>query len=436
MKRLYFIGIVILSVLTWGCNEFQETGHSDSPDMTLTIKNVRSEAESITLTLHAEGEDKDMYIRWGVTYSETDDKTAGKAKAIDGSPSEGKAEVCIDGLDGGQTYHIWGWAYDRNGDRIWTEESTKAKTTEKPKPKPAKLSGTIIGSTYSVDYDNGNAQSTTVNTKDNVFDGNFDTYFASYDRSGTWVGYDLGKKHVITKIGYSPRITQPGRVELAMIEGANMPDFSDAIPIHMIKSPAPERQMTYEETNCSRGFRYVRYVSPNDVRCNLAELEFYGYADEGNDSKLYQITNLPTVVINTEGAQEIVYNSLVRFIEKDRATLPREKWPVIYEFSQNDNIHYICLCPECKKMKEREGSESGALLNFLNPIAEKIAKKGYALRYEVQTNMVFCIIPPEKLAELEEVYDMHYWHELEHSVRLATTHMTTEAEIDALVAML
>ena len=79
--------------------------------------------------------------------------------------------------------------------------------------------------------------------------------------------------------------------------------------------------------------------------------------------------------LSSKGAQEIVYNSLVRFIEKDRATIPREKWPVIYEFSQNDNIHYICLCPECKKMKEREGSESGALLNFLNPIAEKIAKK-------------------------------------------------------------
>ena len=81
------------------------------------------------------------------------------------------------------------------------------------------------------------------------------------------------------------------------------------------------------------------------------------------------------ICLSSKGAQEIVYNSLVRFIEKDRATLPREKWPVIYEFSQNDNIHYICLCPECKKMKEREGSESGALLNFLNPIAEKIAKK-------------------------------------------------------------
>ena len=194
MKNSCFILIGLLTITVWGCNEFQETCHSDGHDMTLSIKNVRSEAESITLTLHAEGEDKDMYIRWGVTYSETDDKTAGKAKAIDGSPSEGKAEVWIDGLDGGQTYHIWGWAYDRNGDRIWTEESTKVKTTEKPKPKPAKLSGTIIGSIYSVDYNNGNAQSTTVNTKNNVFDGNFDTYFASYDRSRTWVGLDLGKQ--------------------------------------------------------------------------------------------------------------------------------------------------------------------------------------------------------------------------------------------------
>ena len=46
-----------------------------------------------------------------------------------------------------------------------------------------KLTGTVIGSTYSVDYNNGNAQSTTVNTKDNVFDGKFDTFFASYTYS-------------------------------------------------------------------------------------------------------------------------------------------------------------------------------------------------------------------------------------------------------------
>ena len=170
---------------------------------------------------------------------------------------------------------------------------------------PVSLVGTIIGTKWSVDYDNNNAKSDKVNTKSNVFDGDFNTYFASYDRSGTWVGLDLGEKHVINKVGYSPRISQKGRVRLAIIEGANEADFSDAIPIYMIKEPGVENQMTYAEIHCSRGFRYVRYVSPNDVRCNLAELAFYGEKGEGDDSQFYQLTNLPTVVINTEGAKEI-----------------------------------------------------------------------------------------------------------------------------------
>ena len=135
------------------------------------------------------------------------------------------------------------------------------------------LSGEVIGTRYSVDYNNS-SKSESVNTKDCVFDGNFDTFFASYDRSNTWVGLDLGDKYVITKVGYSPRLSQPGRVELALIEGANNPDFSDALPIHIIKEPAAEYVMTYADVRCSRGFRYVRYVTPNDCRCNLAELEF------------------------------------------------------------------------------------------------------------------------------------------------------------------
>ena len=171
--------------------------------------------------------------------------------------------------------------------------------------KNGSLDGKIIGSQWSVDYDNGNAKSERVNTKGNVFDGDFNTYFASYDRSGTWVGLDLGEKHVISKVGYSPRVSQKDRVRLAIIEGANEADFSDAIPIHMIKEAGIENQMTYAEIHCSRGFRYVRYVTPNDVRCNLAELAFYGEKGEGDDSQFYQLTNLPTVVINTKGAEEI-----------------------------------------------------------------------------------------------------------------------------------
>lgn len=304
MKRLGFIFTALLLSLA-GCKELQEPDTPKEPDMTLSIGNISCDTGSITFTISAMGKDVHLFNRWGVTYGETADRDKGKVQNIDGVPSDGSCKVTIDGLAENTTYHIWGWAYSKDGDRIWTADFTKATTARKPDPTPSKLSGTIIGTAYSVDYSSGQ-KSTTVNTRHNVFDGDFETYFASYERSGTWVGLDLGSKHIITKIGYSPRITQPHRVELALIEGANKPDFSDALPIYMIRQAAPERKMTYNETSCSRGFRYVRYVSPNDVRCNLAELEFYGYEDEGDDSQLYQLTNLPTVIINTENAQEIV----------------------------------------------------------------------------------------------------------------------------------
>ena len=304
MKPFLYL-FTALSFLLVGCAEPDEPYTPSKPDIILSLGDAVCDASSVTLTISASGKDLDMFNRWGVTYSESSDKKGGRGLKSTGVPSDGTNEIVINGLKDNTTYYIWGWAYTKSDDQVWTEDYITATTAKKPDPKPAKLSGTVIGSRYSVDYTSG-SQSTTVNVKNNVFDGNFDTYFASYDRSGTWVGLDLGSKHVITKIGYSPRITQSHRVELAMIEGANNPDFSDALPIHMIKQSAPERQMTYEQTSCSRGFRYVRYVSPNDVRCNLAELEFYGYEDEGDDSKLYQLTNLPTVVINTEGSQEIV----------------------------------------------------------------------------------------------------------------------------------
>lgn len=171
-------------------------------------------------------------------------------------------------------------------------------------PVPEKLSGAVIGTTNCVNYDTGQA-STTVNTRDNVFDGNYDTFFATYDRSRTWVGLDLGEPHVITKVGCSPRISQEGRVELALFEGANSPDFIDALPLAIVREKGQARVMQYIDIQCSKGFRYVRYVGPADARCNVSEIEFYGYKGAGDDTKLCQLTNLPTVIINTEGAKAV-----------------------------------------------------------------------------------------------------------------------------------
>ena len=310
MKRFALL-LFAFAMLATGCDIKDVTPDvpapkpEPKPEITLSLDVTGTAAKYITLTISASVSDADAFSSWGITYSETADKAQGLQKAATGKPSDEGCEIKVTGLKENTEYYIWGWAEGEGLERVWTSEAVTAKTKEEVHADPAKLSGTIIGTQYSVDYNNNNAKSTTVNTKDNVFDGNYETYFASYDRSQTWVGLDLGEKHVITQVAWSPRIGQQNRVELGLFEGANNADFSDALPIYIVKQPGENNVMHYGEVDCSRGFRYVRYVGPNDVRCNIAEVEFYGYASEGDDSQLYQLTNLPTVVINTYNAQEI-----------------------------------------------------------------------------------------------------------------------------------
>lgn len=164
-----------------------------------------------------------------------------------------------------------------------------------------KLTGTVIGTTETVDYSTFN-KSTTVNTREMAFDGDLNTFFASWERSYTWAGLDLGTPHVITKVGWSPRNDGQGekRMVLGVFEGSNREDFMDALPIYIITEKGTIGQLSHADVSCSRGFRYVRYIGPSDARCNVAELEFYGHEGVGDDSHLTQLTNLPVVSIHTK----------------------------------------------------------------------------------------------------------------------------------------
>ena len=163
------------------------------------------------------------------------------------------------------------------------------------------LKGTVIGTTQTVNYNNSSDRSNTVNTRENAFDGDLNTFFASYDRSYTWAGLDLGEPHVITRVGWSPRNDSQGekRVLLGVFEGANREDFMDALPLYVIPENGKIGTMSYADVECSKGFRYVRYIGPSDARCNIAELAFYGHPGAGDNSHLCQVTNLPTVSIHT-----------------------------------------------------------------------------------------------------------------------------------------
>ncbi|MDR3266719.1 MAG: CotH kinase family protein [Tannerella sp.] len=62
---------------------------------------------------------------------------------------------------------------------------------------------------------------------------------------------------------------------------------------------------TIGTVNSSKAYRYVRYIGRHDVRCNIAELEFWGYAGKGDNSHVGQVTNLPTISIHTTNNQMI-----------------------------------------------------------------------------------------------------------------------------------
>lgn len=111
-----------------------------------------------------------------------------------------------------------------------------------------KLSGNPVG-TSSVDYVTGQ-ETTTVNTPAEAFDGDFNTCYAAYRRSFGWVGLELDRPYIITRVGWAARNDGlgPGRMELGVFQGANEPDFSDALPIYLI----PEKRHDRRDDVCRR----------------------------------------------------------------------------------------------------------------------------------------------------------------------------------------
>lgn len=135
-----------------------------------------------------------------------------------------------------------------------------------------KLSGKVIGTDGSY-QDEGN-------TRDHVFDGDLTTFFDAPDTGNGWVGLDLGSSKIITQIKYAPRPGQElyqTRMLGGRFEGSDKPDFSG--PPHVlltVNELAPVRNLTGQNVEAAEPFRYVRYRSPANGSCNIAEIEFWG----------------------------------------------------------------------------------------------------------------------------------------------------------------
>ena len=135
------------------------------------------------------------------------------------------------------------------------------------------------------------------------------------------ITFDLGERHVISGVAYSAN-SSAGSMQLGMFEGANRSDFTDALPLYIIPVQPATTELIRIPVRTTRGFRYVRFKGPDGCRPNDADVAFYGKPGDGDDSHIAQLTNLPTIVINTQDEAEPVDNvnnvtSYISLISKD-----------------------------------------------------------------------------------------------------------------------
>ena len=92
----------------------------------------------------------------------------------------------------------------------------------------------------------------------------------------------------------------------------------------------------------------------------------------------------------------VVRSANHRLIAERSTTIPGRTAARMVVLSQNDNTANLCLCPNCKAISDREGSESGALLDFVNHVARGL--KAEFPDVTVQTEAYnFTLAPPKTI---------------------------------------
>ena len=132
------------------------------------------------------------------------------------------------------------------------------------------VSGTVIGTSGSWNNNPGSR-------REAAMDGNVSTYFDAEESGDAWVGLDLGTggETRISGVGFVPRPGTAQRMLDGRFQGANRADFRDAKDLYVVEEIPQTGTWTRGRVNDLRRYRYLRYRSPDDGHCNVAEIEFY-----------------------------------------------------------------------------------------------------------------------------------------------------------------
>ena len=150
-----------------------------------------------------------------------------------------------------------------------------------------------------------------------AFDGSISTFYDPKNVSGVshYVGYALSAPMCVTRIRYCGRCDGRDsglRLRYCRIEGANAPDFSDAVTLHTCADSVPD------DWNSNPGwiealpdpsvglntFKYLRLIDPaGNQQCgDVSELEFYGMDAASLAASIIANPQEPTGLVASRGA--------------------------------------------------------------------------------------------------------------------------------------
>ena len=127
---------------------------------------------------------------------------------------------------------------------------------------------------------------------------------------------ELESNYIITKISWIKRENYKFNYLLGVFEGANDPDFKDAIPIGIIKENENLDLINYLKINTKTSYKYIRYIPPNKNNSDISPIKVFGYKIpekrkySKQEKKYFQSTNLPLISIYTEDSKDISEKSI------------------------------------------------------------------------------------------------------------------------------
>ena len=128
---------------------------------------------------------------------------------------------------------------------------------------------------------------------------------------------ELNSNYIITKISWIKRENYKYNYLLGIFEGANDPDFKNAIPIGIIKEKENESLDLVNYLNISTNipYKYIRYIPPNKNNSDISPIKIFGFKSPerkkySKEKTYFQATNLPLITIYTENSTEIFEKSI------------------------------------------------------------------------------------------------------------------------------